>query len=451
MRANDHGPILGHITEGLGDPPFEDFTGRVQELWKSLEPFRLWKKTFRRTPIFKNPLGRLARCGRVLKRHLKRWNQKPPCEVEQLMGGSYNRVIGINIPETYETSSDIDRSFILRIPRENDARPDRYMAILNYVRNFSSIPVPEVVHTDYTADNPLGYPYVIQTRVPGRSLASIWDPDLSVEQRCSVALDLAKMLGKLQKVTGPGPGMIEAHERVAKGLLRTTILPYELQTNHGVVDDAEIYPQYTGNDPSLFDFFMSQINRWRALLLAPPKAERRHDWREQWECWRRVIVAAEEMNMMGLLRDNTYSLCHLDLYARNIMAEIQDDSTVKITGYVDWDSAIFAPSFVGCAPPFWLWYEDPAYFHEENERGAACEPKDPANLKVKQVFDDAVGRDFLHFAYEPRFRLARMLFRIAKDGIWHDGRIRDAVNFVDDWYDLRKLMLSEDEVARLYW
>ena len=61
------------------------------------------------------------------------------------------------------------------------------------------------------------------------------------------------------------------------------------------------------------------------------------------------------MDDTGFLCDDGYSRCHLDLNAapRNVMVNIQADGSAAITGILDWDSAVFGPKFVGCAPPIY--------------------------------------------------------------------------------------------------
>ena len=55
--------------------------------------------------------------------------------------------------------------------------------------------------------------------------------------------------------------------------------------------------------------------------------------------------------------DNCHiSLAHLDLEPRNILINpISDASSPILSAILDWDSAILAPQFMCCKPPFWLW------------------------------------------------------------------------------------------------
>ena len=427
------------LTEEFGHPPYEQFTDRVHALLKSLEPLHLWTKISKRASLLTGRLGRLVRSTKVLgPAFLKKVLKTPKYDLEQMRGGSFNRVIGINFSETDKTFSGTDRNFVLRIPRDEEfSRPDRDVATLEYLRTLSSIPVPEVIHKDFTKNNPLGFSYMIQKKIPGQNLAGLWG-DLNVDQRCCVARDVAKTLRELQSLQSKIPGIIEQYKPVGKDACIVETVPYNMEDNDRIVEAPDMEPVLAGDKELTLEFFLHHIFRWKALELAKPREEQCFRDFHTWDVLAELVV---EMHDHGMFREKTYSFCHLDFQRRNIMAEVIDEKTVKVTGYLDWDSAVFAPSAVGCVPPFWLWIDGVTAIAEENERGRNCKPTDPVNLKVKQTFEEEVGPDFLYFAYQPQFRLVRNLFRVVKDGIQSDGRrIIDAMDFINDWSKLRKLL-----------
>ncbi len=68
------------------------------------------------------------------------------------------------------------------------------------------------------------------------------------------------------------------------------------------------------------------------------------------------ITMASEMSALGVLGENYYCFCHLDLEPRNILVSPPSPNQPQaITGILDWDSAFFAPPFMSCSPPMWLW------------------------------------------------------------------------------------------------
>ena len=103
--------------------------------------------------------------------------------IERLRGGDLNHITGITLPSSY---GEGDRNLILRVPRWDQNRLDREVAILNYVRQKTWIPVATIAATDFSCNNPLVKPYVLQHRIPGSDLDTVWG-NLSHLQRCTGA------------------------------------------------------------------------------------------------------------------------------------------------------------------------------------------------------------------------------------------------------------------------
>ena len=83
------------------------------------------------------------------------------------------------------------------------------MALLRYVRNKTSIPVAQIAAKDFSSDNPLNKPYVLQHRIPGTDLGLVWD-DLSHNQRLVVARKLGDVVRQLLSLESPITGVLEA-------------------------------------------------------------------------------------------------------------------------------------------------------------------------------------------------------------------------------------------------
>ena len=104
-----------------------------------------------------------------------------PCSLEEIQGGGYNKIIGVN----FDIESNIPRC-ILRIPfdetefSESDEIAGQ-VAAPGFLHNHS-LPVPQVWTYDMTADNANGSRYVLQTRMPGAPLSDIYE-DLSTEKK----------------------------------------------------------------------------------------------------------------------------------------------------------------------------------------------------------------------------------------------------------------------------
>lgn len=142
------------------------------------------------------------------------------------------------------------------------------------------------------------------------------------------------------------------------------------------------------------------------------------------------------MNEMGFLdpfKDEAHSFCltHYDLDPRNIMVDIHEDETLKISGILDWDLAMFAPKWVHCRPPMWIWnWLDGG---SEDQRKANDTPSTEEQQELKELFEDLVGWEFKYCAYHTAYRLARTLFRLALYGFQSDHTIDDAEKMLQEW------------------
>ena len=372
--------------------------------------------------------------------------------LEKMKGGSYNRVIGVDIIDTRKDSGAPTR-LVLRVPRSFHTRLDRDVAILRFVRKYTSIPVPEVVRYDFTKNNPLGSPYLVQTRIPGHNLQNGCSPscypNLSHKQKCIVAKEIGRILREIQAVEHSAPGHIEAnfdpngsedytvrYLEISEGCEGLDMEP-GLNTNRPFFQ-PRIYQANSGASEgpstrkrpfkdSTYYFLLVQFGRLMASQLRRDPAT--IGWSHHYE---RLAVMARQMDDLDLLGDDTNCLCHLDLNTapRNIMAHIDSDESLTISGILDWDSAIFAPRFGGCVPPMWIWaWSD----DEEDEAHANDAPDTLEQQELKQLFEEAVGPKFLEYAYRPEYRLARRLFRIATDGMRYSQDFTEVESLLAEW------------------
>ncbi len=387
--------------------------------------------------------------------------------LEKMKGGGFNRVIGIDVTESRNRMAEINR-FVLRVPRFNHARLDRDVVALRFVRKYTSIPVPEVVLYDLTKANPLESPYIVQTRVSGHDLQANpgpnYYPNLSHEQKCTVAKELGRILREIQSVEHSSPGLIEAangDESCQDYIIRhldistlsyveeepdlTTKLPFFQPCVYGVSQSTseETSVQRNNFEKSTYYFLLAQFGRLRASELRKDPAM--IGWCDDYE---RLVTMAKQMNDLDLLGDGRNCLCHLDLNTapRNIMAKIGSDKSLAITGILDWDSAIFAPRFAGCVPPMWIWAWAPND-EDEDEFHADDTPPTPEQQELKQLFEEAVGPAFLEFAYRPAYRLARTLLQFAIYGIRSSEDVKEVSSLLDDWAAMYEIYTADKDYS----
>lgn len=327
-----------------------------------------------RLRLFASRIGQYLSANKIFGSIFRQWLPLSHIfEIERLPGGGFNRIIGINVLCPFDRRDKIEHQFILRIPRFEDARPDREVAAMNLVQKRTNIPIAKIMAKDFSCNNALGKPYMIQRRIPGKDLQMTWT-DLTHGQRCTVAREYAKTLLILQSLTNATAGLIDTDIKALNGHRYTVISPYELKNGQGLVEEPNADQVYRDQDTSTLDFFIHQMNRWRAVDLKKSGGDMDS---YNVALWDSLMDAARDMGQFGLFKEDTTSLCHLDLQPRNIMAEIQKDQSLSITGYLDWDSAVFAPKFVSCAPPRWLWADEGGEYDEDDERGANDVPSTP--------------------------------------------------------------------------
>lgn len=412
--------------------PFEDFKPLVEQLCSEIWPRSARNTTLQR--LLGNRFTGLLRTRTFpLTSRLLSFNT---FHVERLSGGSFNRIIGITVTKPQSQDSV---PYVLRVPRFESAHPDREVAILEYVRYHSTIPVPRVVAMDFTKNNPLKQPYVVQTRIPGFELQSKKQnfTQLTHAQQCAFTTEFGRILCKLQDMGNSTPGQVEASTN-AHSIREYHIRAFDVDADPfgenpemDAISLAKQAPHYS----STLDFFLSQFERWKA-------AASKHDNLLKVDYMKCLAAVATQMNDAGFLGDNENCLCHLDLNhaPHNIMVNICGE-TLSISGILDWDSAIFAPRFVGCVPPMWIW----AWNAEENEDEAHANdtPDSLEQQELKQLFEEAVGENFLRFAYPPQYRIARKLLKFAQHGMDSSWHIDEADKLISEWAGLRPSHLPE--------
>ena len=369
--------------------------------------------------------------------------------IERLIGGGFNRVIGLTrFPE-----SDSPTSLILRVPRFESAQHDREVAAIHFVRQYTKIPVPEVKFVDYTVNNPLNERYVIQTRIPGHDLQSehspCWFPKLTHKQKCVIARSVAETLLELYRVTHPYPGHIDALD-INQNDNKFKVRHFELHWNSGLEHEPDLNtnlpffqafsfksdwkPEAEAEIPfeqTTYYFLLAQFGRWKALDLRRNPAS--IGWLDYYD---RLVTMVKQMAELGFLGEDENCLCHRDLNGapRNIMAQIDDTGSLQITGILDWDSLIFAPKFVLCVPPMWLWAWNDE--EEEDEKKANNRPATAEQQELKSIFEQTIGSWFCRYAYTPEYRLARELFKYAVGGMRADTDMENVDELLGEWNEV---------------
>ena len=432
-------------TLGYGQESYSSFKPRVEKLCQKLWPPQ---KSLRQLLAGSRTATRM-RTNKFLRHFVPSQNR---VLIERLKGGDYNRIIGITLPKSGSTKN-MFRHLILRIPRwGGQSNVERVVATLEYVHLNSNIPTGTVLAKDFSDDNALGSPYLIQNRISGSDLEISW-ADLNHLQQCTIAREVGRVVKTLLSLESPVAGHIEADPTGSGTAASLIVVPFDLKNGQGdPLEEPELPKPPVGGDQHqsqlTVDFLRSQIARWRAVDV--DRYGLGLDDRTV-QLWDGMLKVAEEMNDLALFTSKLHCLCHVDLYPRNIMAKVNSDDSIQITGILDWDDAVFAPKFVNCEPPGWLWgfepddvprHELPVWPYEVP--GANNVPETLEKQELKRIFEEHAGPEYVSMAYEENFRISRALFRIASLGLVSSDYFEVAEKIICDWERLRQSLKKID-------
>ena len=396
---------------------------------------------------FKRDIQELCKCL---------WPHSPidDSTVQYLEGGSSNRVVGLTIrsvlppntkSETTEplleapkstlqpypsdsvtaTSELVETDYVIRIPR-NKADPILPgIAILDYIRNYTSIPIPSIVSYDLASTNAIQSPYTLQLRVPGEVLHIAY-PQLNLAQKYAFVHQYAEVLRSLQSVTSPVAGELGLIEAGGSEKADVQVLHF---VDHWAEGDAR-------------NGTKNELEGQTTLGLLLMQFERHHENSKAREydgpLFQRLSNVATEMDQLGCLGGSSFVLDHGDLAPRNIMVHVNDDGLLKISGVLDWDGARFAPRFMSCVAPDWIWDWEGCDGHDDDDEPEYFKvPKDPGMRILKDTFEALMGREFVKLCYQPQYRLARILFYFARVGLHLQWDYSKLQKLFSDWDLLR--------------
>ncbi|OAL52150.1 APH-domain-containing protein [Pyrenochaeta sp. DS3sAY3a] len=360
-------------------------------------------------------------------------------QIERMEGGAYNRVIGASVVPRHSTrfcthwfyerlcrlfgmADNRDSSkYIVRIPRgETEGIITSQVAVLHAIAPRLSFPVPQVVAYNDSYDNHLGRPYMIQERLPGQALSNIWDA-LNLQQKKSVVKRYAELVSEIVSVEAV-PGEISDRNLTAE---TGDPLHIDKMDRRGGAAYEPAKPQTSA------EFMITLLRFWRGL------DDEQHSWLH--EIWDGLIAITHSLDQRGFLALPT-ALFHPDLCEYNLLAQIRGAEEVEITGVIDWDDAVIAPTFMAYRAPTWLWmpgdtdYEDDSLVNDE--------PVTEEDRKLKAYFLEHASEDYRRHAFSPESILARRMFYILEHGMSSDYAMDMAKDIIREWNKLH----SEDVV-----
>ncbi|KAI4610294.1 hypothetical protein J4E80_008058 [Alternaria sp. BMP 0032] len=375
--------------------------------------------------------------------------------VHEMKGGSFNRVIGISFPQkpkkfslawflfpclsARKKKSGQLESYIFRIPRCSYEEDDGFAArmgdamkgevsILKVAGSRLPLPIPKVASYDLTTANIFERPYMVQGRLPGRTLATDLANNLNVEQMKCLTKQITALAPTIALVEGP------AGDISSQNLNKPPNSPVCTEQFFIPSRNEQKKPEPASTYKPI-DYLLERCAQWRAFY-----EEEGVCFDDVWVSFERISKALETRGFLS----GPCVLVHGDLKPYNLLAEVRSDTEAVITGVIDWDSAIIAPEFMAYRAPFWLWApEDMSGDESDDESVANVEVTTDLDKILKQVFLDNASEKYKLYAFSPEAMLARRMFDILKTGILGGThRLEEAKSVIKEWTKLH----PEDDV-----
>jgi hypothetical protein len=300
---------------------------------------------------------------------------------------------------------------------------------LAYVQRYLRVGTPETITHDLTSGNALGQDYLLQKRLPGTPLAQLW-PALNLQQKKSYVHWIVNFMHALRQRENACAGIISTDNTVASlRCPKVDQMPvpraFALMAAADEVQTAPAAPQTTR------EFLLSLCGRQRDWAKKGGEAANN-------KVWDGFVSMINRLHDRGFIPDDEgFHFYHGDLHPRNILAEMVSDTSIRVTGVLDWDLAAFAPKFMTTRPPFYLWSDDDA--HHDREEMAMFEPGDSEKAELKCEYERALGDEFGGWA-APEFVLARKMYRCLTRAILSPEDKLEAENVLRQFATLHSML-----------
>ncbi|KAM7190064.1 Protein kinase-like domain containing protein [Naviculisporaceae sp. PSN 640] len=354
-------------------------------------------------------------------------------DVKPIHGGSYNRVVSIMI--------NGQPRYILRIPRcpeKSDVEGE--VAPLLFLQRHTPILSPKVTAYDIRANNVINAPFMIQERLPGICLYPGWF-NITDTEKLRVAHDLGVVFRQILNTRSSKPGRLlfpVGQTGLNADVFLVPIRPkYEAPWHLHSAQGAQPWDPKSPATQSVAEFMKSLIQtRVSNALKCWPKNKKTP------EMLSRLIGIIEEIDKRGSLRNVQYSLYHWDIAARNIIFNAEAGKNDSCLGIIDWDDCLFAPSFMPCEPPSWLW-DSSKLRSISAESLIETSPGDgdgEFSAKLRQVFTDAAGPEYQRYSQDPIYEITRKIVEYGIKGTRDktDEKGEEAAELLELWQEYIK-------------
>lgn len=287
-----------------------------------------------------------------------------------LAEGTFNRVYDISPDPPYEFSED--ESYVMRVslPVDPYIKTSSEAATLEYVRRHTTIPVARVVAFDPSANNQLGFEWILMEKIPGVPLEEFWD-GMSLEAKFQITKETAGFIAQLEKLRFPVIGNLYFKDGKKTGRIPVANDP-DFELGEMVHMDFFLYNRVQVDGPrgpfpnsaswltALIETEIASLN----LLPPPDHPDFDPEILVLDLCTEKNTILKNCDQLLGLLplvfksqrsKKEQYVLHHGDLNTGNILI---DPMSLKITGVIDWELVSTYPLWVSKRHPKFMLGQD---------------------------------------------------------------------------------------------
>ena len=307
-----------------------------------------------------------------------------------LAEGAFNKLYTISTSDDDDVERQLPCVFRVTLPVEPFYKTAGEVATISYIREHTSVPVPRIIAHSPTADNELGFEWILMERIPGVSLKGLWR-EMDMETKDRETRVVARYVKQLyDQCSFDVIGSLYFYEDLLDGKAHTVpmadsrfvigpiVTAFMFAGGRKLCLPRNLGP-YTNDGEYMVALTDAEVEDMK--FLQSPEARTHPDFDEDL-----VEEAQGIIEALGKLQDllktifpsrhrlppRQFALTHHDLSLSNILV---DPVTLKATGIVDWECT-------GTRP---FWEERYPVFLEGCEIEEEPEPLVPGDEDVVRV------------------------------------------------------------------
>ncbi|KAI9641581.1 hypothetical protein NHQ30_010394 [Ciborinia camelliae] len=307
----------------------------------------------------------ISKVESIARKHLN-LKENDFCHLSFYAEGAFNKLYKV------ETASGC---FLVRVtlPVDPFNKTNSEVATINFVRQTTDIPVPQIIAFNDTDENELGFEWILMTMLPGGNLRTKWRK-LSPDSKQNLVKQMARYQAQLfrHKFSAIGNIFITPESQLVGGNLSSSI---SSAGANGTPQDSQPMTPAPRQIVSMFFFWGDHISQdvtrgpfthsqdWLRARLTMALSDQERilhtttDEDEKEDAQDAKILAERLLTLLpsvfptpDSMSEEQATLFHDDLSSRNIL--IDDDGT--ITGIVDWECVSALPLWKSCDVPEFL-------------------------------------------------------------------------------------------------